>query len=266
MRRRPRRLVGAAVALIGVIGAGVVVHYRGPAIRRILFRTAGRSAAARGKAVFAQSCSSGYCHGPNAAGAGAPRLSDRGFDAAYIDRVVTAGISGTAMPAFGQELSRPDLNAVVTYIASLNGAAATQTGVVPARLSAEELRGRTLFADALRGFRRCSTCHEAGGIGIPVAPAISSVPGDAKTLRAISTPHVIALRVDSESVPALLVSNGREAIFYDLTTAPPVLRRMDPNLVSLGGATNWKHAAVIGSYSDAELNTVLAYLRAVVTR
>ena len=37
-----------------------------------------------GEAIFAQSCSSGYCHGSKGAGSGAPRLSGRGFDQAIV--------------------------------------------------------------------------------------------------------------------------------------------------------------------------------------
>src|SRR5205085_2621934 len=33
-----------------------------------------------GAEVFAKTCSSGYCHGAKGVGAGAPRLSGRGFD------------------------------------------------------------------------------------------------------------------------------------------------------------------------------------------
>jgi mono/diheme cytochrome c family protein len=66
-----------------------------------------------GEKVFAQSCATGYCHGARGAPAGAPRLAGRGFDQAYITNTVMRGLPGTAMPAFGTTLSRPDLAAVV---------------------------------------------------------------------------------------------------------------------------------------------------------
>ena len=75
----------------------------------------------QGEEVFSKGCSVGYCHGPKGAGGGAPRLAARGFDQAYINNTVSSGVSGTAMPAFAKTLSRPDLAAVVAYIASLNG-------------------------------------------------------------------------------------------------------------------------------------------------
>ena len=87
------------------------------------------------------------------------------------------GLPGTAMPAFGTTLSRADLIAVITYVASLNGIANPSINLGPgpgaagppeAALSAEAERGRALFFDAVRGFGRCSTCHEVNGIGISV--------------------------------------------------------------------------------------------------
>ena len=56
---------------------------------------------ARGKQVFNQTCANGYCHVANGAGGGAaPRLVARGFDEAYIAKVVASGVPGAAMPAF----------------------------------------------------------------------------------------------------------------------------------------------------------------------
>src|SRR5690348_7496403 len=77
----------------------------------------------QGEAVFAKSCATGYCHGARGTNGGAPRLAARGFDQGFIANTVQRGISGTAMPAFGSTLSRADLNAVIAYVASLNGIA-----------------------------------------------------------------------------------------------------------------------------------------------
>src|SRR5262249_3812393 len=75
----------------------------------------------RGEEVFAQSCT-GYCHATKGGGGGgAPRLAARGFDQSYINNIVTRGIPGTAMSAFGMTLSRVDLTAIVAYVATLNG-------------------------------------------------------------------------------------------------------------------------------------------------
>ncbi len=220
-----------------------------------------------GEKVFAQSCATGYCHGARGTPAGAPRLAGRGFDQAYITNTVMRGLPGTAMPAFGTTLSRADLSAVVAYVAGLNGIAIAPVnlGSGPAetpRLSPESERGRALFFDAVRGFGRCSTCHEVNGIGIPVTTTISKIPTDAAALRALSTPDVQTATVNGEAMPALIVSQGKtRALFYDLTSPPPVLRTVDPGALKVAEGSAWRHSAVIGAYNDAELTSILEYLR-----
>ena len=227
----------------------------------------------RGEEVFAQSCT-GYCHAAKGGGGGgAPRLVARGFDQAYINNTVTRGIPGTAMLGFGTTLSPTDLSAVVTYVAMLNGITSPATtppglgGVGAANaanrtLPREAARGRDLFYDATRSFGRCSTCHEMDGLGIPVAAPISNVPVDVQSLRTIATPLVSTAAMNGESMPALVVSKGtRNVIFYDLTTPPPVLVTAEPSAVKLSEGSSWRHASVIGGYKDAELESILEFLR-----
>ena len=232
----------------------------------------------QGEQVFQKSCATGYCHGSKGTPGGAPRLAGRGFDQSYISNTVTRGVPGTAMPAFGNTLSRPDLAAVVAYIASLNGIAnpsvnlgpgggpASAAGPPEPELSPEAARGRDLFYDAVRGFARCSTCHEVSGMGIPVTTPISNVPASAAALRALATPDVSTATVDRESMPALVVSQGKtHALFYDLTSVPPVLRTVAPAALKVTSGSAWRHSSVIGSYDDAELASILAFLRVAVT-
>lgn len=225
----------------------------------------------QGEIVFSKSCATGYCHGARGTNGGAPRLAARGFDQAFIGNAVQRGVPSTAMPAFGNTLSRADLNAVVAYVASLNGVAnPTITNSGPAgppavRLSGDAARGRDLFSDSVRSFGRCSTCHEIAGIGIPVATPIAKIPADAAALTSLATPQVSTATVGSESMPALMVSKKADAvIFYDLTSAPPVLRTEAPASVQTRDGSMWRHASVIGSYNDAELAAILSYLRTVV--
>jgi mono/diheme cytochrome c family protein len=227
-----------------------------------------------GEKVFAQSCATGYCHGAKGTPAGAPRLAGRGFDQTYITNTIMRGLPGTAMPAFGTTLSRADLGAVIAYVASLNGIANTTINLGPGpgaagpaepALPPEAERGRALFFDAVRGFARCSTCHEVNGIGIPVTTPIGKIPSDAAALRALATPDVRTATVDGEAMPALIVSQGKtRALFYDLTSVPPVLRTVDPAALKVADGSAWRHASVIGAYNDAELASTLAFLREVV--
>jgi mono/diheme cytochrome c family protein len=224
----------------------------------------------QGEAVFQKSCATGYCHGARGTNGGAPRLAARGFDQAFIANTVRNGVPGTAMPAFGTTLSRAEATAVVAYVASLNGVANLIPNSAPpdapaAKLTGDAARGRALFSDAVRGFGRCSTCHEIGGIGIAVATPIAKVPFDSAALKALATPQVSTVSIGSESMPALVV--GKKAgsvLFYDLTSSPPVLRTESPAMVQTRDGSTWRHSGVIGSYSDAELGAILSYLRTVV--
>ena len=225
-----------------------------------------------GEKVFAQSCATGYCHGAKGTPAGAPRLAGRGFDQTYITNTVMRGLPGTAMPAFGTTLSRSDLSAVVAYVASLNGIANASVNLGPGAsgpaetpLSPDAERGRALFFDAVRGFGRCSTCHEVNGIGISVTTPIAKIPVDAAALRALMTPDLRTATIDGEAMPALIVSQGKtRALFYDLTSVPPVLRTVDPGALKLSEGSPWRHSAVIATYNDAELASILGYLREVI--
>lgn len=228
-----------------------------------------------GEHVFAQSCATGYCHGARGTPAGAPRLAGRGFDQAYITSTISRGLPGTAMPAFGDTLSRADLISVITYVSNLNGITNPTINLGPGgpgpsgpaepQLSPEAESGRVLFFDALRGFARCSTCHEVNGVGIPVTTPIAQIPANPRALRALATPNVKTATVDGEAMPALIVSQATtHALFYDLTSVPPVLRTVAPGTLKVRDGSTWRHESVAGSYNDTQLASILAFLRATI--
>ncbi len=137
------------------------------------------------------------------------------------------------MPSFAAVLSKADLSAVVAYVAALNGVAVPDAG--PEResqetaLTGEAARGAQLFKEAARGFGRCSTCHEVGGFGISVAGPMSQVPASVAALKALATSNVKTATLDGESMPALVLKDGKQgALFYDLTSVPPVERNAQP--------------------------------------
>ena len=227
----------------------------------------------QGEAVFSKTCATGYCHGVRGGPSGAPRLAARGFNQAYIDKVVRNGILDTGMASFSTRLSRPDLAAVIAYVATLNGVAnpdvsADGTGdAVSTRpsLTGEASRGARLFSEAVRGFGRCSTCHEVGGFGIPVAAPMAKVPASAADLKGLATPGVKTGAIGGETMPVLVLSQRKQGVvFYDLTSAPPVQRNAEPGSVNFTDGSNWRHSSVIGAYNDPELAAILDYLRAVI--
>jgi len=223
----------------------------------------------RGADIFSKSCATGYCHAAKGGSGGtAPRLAARGFSEEYISQTIRRGIPGTAMPAFGTVLQRGELFAVVAYVDSLNGIAPSRNPApepeLEKKLPPEAARGRELFFDSVRGFARCSTCHEVAGLGIPVASPIAKIPADAAALRGLATPQIRTAVEAGESFPALVVSQAsKQTKLYDLTQPPPVLRTFAPGAVSLKDGSGWRHSSVLSAYSDAELQSILAFLRAV---
>ena len=227
----------------------------------------------QGEQVFANSCATGYCHGVRGNAAGAPRLVGRHFDQSYIAYVVQRGVPDTAMPSFATKLSRSELVAVIAYVAALNGITSPNINMrgedaadsSRPKLTSEALRGARLFSDAVRSFKRCSTCHEVNEIGTSVAAPIAKVPATAAELKALATPNVKTATLDAESMPVLVLSEGKQGpVFYDLTSSPPVQRNAEPGTVKFTSGTNWRHSAVIEAYNDSELSAILTYLREVV--
>jgi mono/diheme cytochrome c family protein len=227
----------------------------------------------QGEAVFSKTCATGYCHGVGGGPSGAPRLAARGFNQGYIDKVVRNGVSDTGMASFSTRLSPPDLVAVIAYVATLNGIAnpdvsmdgAGEAASTRSTLTGDAARGSRLFSEAVRSFGRCSTCHEVGGFGIPVAAPMVKVPGSAAELKALATPDVKTGAMGSETMPVLILSQGKQgAVFYDLTSAPPVQRNAEPGAEKFTDGSNWRHSSVIGAYNDSELAAILDYLRAVI--
>jgi mono/diheme cytochrome c family protein len=226
----------------------------------------------QGEQVFAKTCATGYCHGVRGVSSGAPRLAGRGFDQAYINSVVMSGVPDTGMRSFATALPRTDLVAVVAYVATLNGIADPNIGGGgPATVSSgpaltgEAARGARLFTEAVRGFGRCSTCHEVGGFGVSVAAPIANVPASAAALKALATPNVKTGTADGDSMPVLVLGEGKQStLFYDLTSSPPVQRNAEPGSVKFTDGSNWRHSSAIGAYNDSELAAILSYLRAAV--
>ena len=229
-----------------------------------------QDASTRGADIYNKTCATGYCHGVKGAQSGAPRLVSRGFDEAYISQVVRNGIAGSPMPAFGSVLSFPDLQAVVAYVASLNGittapAQPPPRGPAPRNLPPEAARGRTLFFAATLGVSRCSTCHQIDSLGIAVADPIAHVPDGVAALRELATPQVSTATIAGQSFPALVVSKGgSQTKLYDLSTPPPVLRTFPASDVNIKEGSAWRHSALLAGYNEDDLSSILAYLQAVV--
>ena len=229
----------------------------------------------RGAEIFATTCANGYCHGPKGSAGSAPRLAARGLDAQYIRQAITEGRG--EMPPFGNRLNAGEMAAVLAYVGNLNGispqafglgrgAGPERTGQQSTRsLTPQAAKGRALFFDATRAFGRCSTCHQVDGNGLPITDPITRVPDNPAALRSLATTRVRTATVQGDSFPAIVVKNSAsESIIYDLTSPPPVRRMFPGGGVRISEGSKWRHASVIQPYNDAELESILVFLRSVV--
>jgi cytochrome c oxidase cbb3-type subunit III len=149
-----------------------------------------------GAEIFATSCSE--CHGLDGRGGErAPNIATRPAVQQLSDtdltRIIQQGITGTGMPPF-RSLPMPEVKAVVAYLRTLQGTAATP------KLPGSPERGKTLFF----GAAGCSACHMVSGEGGFIASDLSQFGGthSAEQIRnAITNPSV-----DRQSRTALVIT------------------------------------------------------------
>ena len=211
---------------------------------------------ARGEKVFAANCSVPYCHGPNGTAGRAPKLVGHGFTARDLTNTVTNGIANKGMPAFRDQLSAVDLDAVIGYLMTLRGSspAAAEPAVAPAQSP-----GKALFFDAVR-MGGCSRCHELERRGSRVAPEIKNVPAD---LRAVDASRTVTVVVPGEApFPGFVrEQSDKRVLVFDLSSLLPVMRTFAAGAVSITPGSTWKHRDSATGYSDAELREIARYLQ-----
>lgn len=235
---------------------------------------------ARGEKLFAQGCAVGYCHGAAGSAARSPRLRGRSFDKAYLIKVINEGIPNTAMPAWGDRLTDPEIDAIADYIQSLANAsievpaapgpevvsapASTITTVIPD----EHKTGRDLFYDPSRE-ARCSSCHRLNGFGTPIGPDVTKVNAikatDGVQVLRYGRPRGVRTIVltDGDRFPAQVVERTTAMTrAYDLSSAPPVLRTLAAaEIQSIQRQTQWRHMRAVREYSSEEMQAVWDFVR-----
>jgi mono/diheme cytochrome c family protein len=108
-------LVAAFAVAVLLIGPQVIGAEKPPPTKQAVAATA-----ASGKDVFTSSC--GGCHtlaDAGTSGAIGPNLDDAAPDAATVKAFVRGG--GGGMPAFGDNLSNAEVDAVAAYVSSVAG-------------------------------------------------------------------------------------------------------------------------------------------------
>ena len=216
---------------------------------------------ASGEKLFQTRCSVPYCHGPNGTAGRAPKLAGHGFTTRDVFEIVANGTE-KGMPAFASQLQADDINAVVSYVMSLQGAASD--GVRPAAsktsVPAEAQAGKALFFDAVR-MGGCGRCHELEKRGSRVAPDLTAKSPRAD-FRSITIQHVVTVEPSGEpAFPAVVVERSEKRIrVFDLSSPLPVLRTFAPASATVKDGSAWNHRDAVSGYADEELQQIAAYL------
>ncbi len=176
---RPRRIATLGLALVlGTLAVGrwAAPPASAPAQGPPAAAAAGAAVAAeRGRALFAESCTS--CHGEDARGRARRGPSLRGVGAASLHFYLSTGRMPLARPDIEPPRSEPAYDrgeqaALIAYVTSLQPGGPAVPVVRPRRGDPE--RGRRLFADF------CSGCHQIAAQG-GVDPEIVAPPLDDAT-------------------------------------------------------------------------------------
>jgi putative heme-binding domain-containing protein len=124
-----------------------------------------------GSRIYTAQCAA--CHGPNGDNIAKVDLRSGKFSRASSDddlrKLITTGVSGTAMPPFKFDSSQ--LNMIVAYLRNMRDFG-SHTGSHTVKLG-EALRGQAVFE--AKG--QCVTCHRVNGKGSRVGPDLSDIGG-----------------------------------------------------------------------------------------
>ena len=255
---------------------------------------------AQGSALFAQSCSVGYCHGAAGKAGRGPRLRGREWDKNYLFKVTFEGIPNSSMPSWKGRLTEAEIGAVVAYVLTLSkltsdSAEATlpaPVASVPAAASGEprtksesspvdgsffgnaEL-GKALFFDSSNDWH-CGACHKIGGTGASVGPELNGV--RSKAVKELFVDIVLPSAHLSPDRPFLSITtksgeqiqgvkseeNATHIKLFDIGSLPAVLRNLPKDQIQkLDVQSRSAMPARYGEmYTVKQLLDIIAFLKA----
>ena len=120
-----------------------------------------------GKRLFIANCAP--CHGPDGDAIAGVDFGHGKFRRASSDNdiieIVKAGVPGTGMPAFSNELSEVEIRMLASYLRFLSGSA--QSASAPG----DAARGKTIF----EGKGKCLDCHRVKARGSRLGPDLTEI-------------------------------------------------------------------------------------------
>lgn len=133
---------------------------------------------------------------------------------------------------------------------------------------AQAARGHKIFVDEANA-THCGTCHALAHEGTAVGPDLT------RLARLNARAIVMAIRATrTQYVQSVKPKNGKEfpgmpaahdentAQFYDLSSTPAVLRKLDrKDIESVNDNSEWKHPPAGAGYTAAQLADVIAFIK-----
>ncbi|MCI0420929.1 MAG: c-type cytochrome [Acidobacteria bacterium] len=256
---------------------------------------------AEGNALFAQSCSVGYCHGVAGKAGRGPRLRGRDWDKNYLFKVTFEGVPNSSMPAWKDRLTEAEIGAIVAYILTLSKLSSNSVEVLPSAspaasppaaisntpvaspeppvidsgLIGNPEKGKALFYDSSNDWN-CGACHRIGGAGASVGPDLSAAKSKAvKDLfidivlpSASLSPDMPFLKITTttgEQIQAIKSEESPSHLkIYDIGSLPAVLRTLEKNQIQkLDTESRSAMPAKYGEmYTVKQLLDIIAFLKA----
>ena len=246
---RVRRAASSLWAILLALGAHTLVPAQGI-----------WSAGAR---VYAKNCANVYCHGDRGSAGAAPAVAGKALSFEQVNRIVRDGIPDTAMAGWKNTLSAADLASVIEYVFALQKSKAAKRAELDANRPWLDHPGRRLFFDPNR-ITPCGSCHDFDGLGLAVAlPFEAPPPASPTRLRELTSDRVRIVRPAGAEPFIAVPATSRAGVprWHELAEELPVLRTFRQAPLDAGPANSWSHAGVIRTYTDAELEEVIEFLR-----
>ena len=221
------------------------------------------SAEIDGGQIFKTRCSIGYCHGSEGKPGRAPKLRERDFTGAYLNKVITDGIPSSSMPAFKGLLKPAEITAVVNYVLALSGKPPVQRAEPleeTTTAAANFDKGKALFFDAANE-NNCGVCHAIDGAGTAMGPDLRKLKRTrAELIASIENPPQsrltkITLR-NGDTIQGIPTGDTR---IWDTEGMPPVLRNINKEEIA---KTETIHGQVMPKtqYSKDQMDEIVSYI------
>ena len=148
---------------------------------------------ALGAQLFSSSCAN--CHGPEGQGSQrAPALNVRSFLTNTADQaiqaIITLGVPGTSMPAWGDRLTEAEIQAIVGFVRSWEPTAPEVAE--PARVRGPWWRGSTVAGPSSQAASAAANPTAAAPTAASTQTAPEATPDPTQAAQPTSTPHVPA--------------------------------------------------------------------------